>query len=243
MSLPDHSLLSYSIFAVIVLGGMIASYKTGKLSFGASLVGGILTSFIFFGVGSIGVSILIAFFILGTGATSWKRKNKISLGLEEANHGQRDAWQVLANAGLAAILGFLCLLFPAYTGLFSVMTAAAFAAATSDTLSSELGNIYGRRYYNILTLKRDQRGLNGVVSIEGSVFGILGATLIALIYCVAVSEWKSFLIILISGCIGNIIDSVLGASLERKGYLNNNAVNFINTTAGGFTALILFLLF
>ncbi|WP_256012159.1 DUF92 domain-containing protein [Desertivirga xinjiangensis] len=238
MTIPDHSVSSYSIFAIIVLGGMIASYRTGKLSLWASFIGGILTLCIFLGAGFTGLSILITFFVLGTGATFWKRKNKISLGLEEANQGKRDAWQVLANAGFAAILGVSCLLFPDHSGLFSVMIAAAFASATSDTLSSELGNIYGRRYYNILTLKKDLRGLNGVVSMEGTLFGTVGATLIASIYCAGASDWTPFLIIIISGCIGNIVDSILGASLERHGQLNNNAVNFMNTVSGAMTALI-----
>jgi uncharacterized membrane protein len=46
-------------------------------------------------------------------------------------------------------------------------------------------------------------------------------------------------VVIISGTAGNLFDSVLGATLERKGYIKNNLVNFLNTV---FAALVAYLL-
>ena len=230
------------VFIIILLTGMIASYKTGKLTFAGSVTGGVLAILIFAGFSLMGILMLAAFFFFGTYATSWKKQLKASLGIKQDQNDKRDAWQVFANAGLAAILGGLCLIYPTKAELFTVILAGSFASATADTLSSELGNIYGRNYYNILTLRKDKRGLDGVISFEGSFFGIIGAAIIALIYAQNFGWNKNFLIIVTAGFIGNMGDSILGASLERKGFLNNNSVNFLNTIIGALAALALNLL-
>jgi uncharacterized protein (TIGR00297 family) len=140
------------------------------------------------------------------------------------------------------MLGLLSFCFPAHADLLQLMLAASFASATSDTLSSELGNIYGRRYYNILTLRPDQRGLNGVVSLEGTLLGLAGSCLIACLYGLGFGWGGGLAAVVLAGTLGNIFDSVLGASLERRAYLNNNAVNFLNTLFAALAAgLICFL--
>src|SRR5258708_18655793 len=114
---------------------------------------------------------MMAFFFRGgSAATSGKLKWKEQQGLAENEKGTRTAMQVMANAGVPAIIGLIESLYT-NPGL-PVMMAAAFAAATADTLSSELGNVYGSRYYNILSFKRDQRGPNCVVRLERTLFGL-----------------------------------------------------------------------
>ena len=230
-------LLQFFLVFLVLGGGMFFSVKASKLSEAGAVTGGLLGFVIFLGAGFTGLTMLTMFFILGTAASAWKINYKTNLGLAEENKGRRTASQAIANAGVAGILGLLSWLFPVKADLFSIMLAASFAAATADTLSSELGNIYGTKYYNILTLKPDKRGLNGVVSTEGTLIGALGSSLIALIYGLGIAwDWAVLWIIIASGIMGNLADSVLGATLERQKYLSNDAVNFLNTLVGALVA-------
>ena len=164
----------------------------------------------------------------------------MQLGVAESNTGKRSAAQVMANGAVAAIMGLLKWLYPAYATLFIVMMAASLASATADTLSSEFGTVYGRKFYNIITFKKDTRGLNGVISVEGTIIGIIGSALIATIYCASFGWDNNFFRIIIAGTTGNIADSVLGATLERKNLIHNNAVNFFNTLIAAVAAMPLY---
>jgi uncharacterized protein (TIGR00297 family) len=232
-------MLEYIIVIAFLVAGMIASVKANKLTVTASVTGGVIGLLIFIATGFTGLVMMATFFVLGTLATSWKLSVKQRLGLAETDKGRRVAGQVIANAGVAGLLALLIIMFPIYTKLFSVMIAASFASATADTLSSELGNVYGRKFYNVITFKKDTRGENGVVSLEGTIIGIIGSAVIAFIYAVVYSFDVNFLWIIGAGTIGNVTDSILGATLERKYILNNNAVNFSNTAIAAIAAFML----
>lgn len=216
--------------------GMAYSWRAGKLTAGAVWVGGALGLLIYLGSGFAGLALLALFFGLGTAASGWRVADKRRLGLAEENRGRRTAGQVVANAGVAGLLGLLAWQWPPAAPLARLMLAGSFAAATADTLASELGNVYGRRYYNILTLRPDTRGLNGVVSLEGTALGLLGTAALAAVYCAGAGWGPAFGGLLVAGTAGNLADSVLGATLERRGLLGNNAVNFLNTLTGTLVA-------
>src|SRR3954453_12017769 len=235
--------LQYVLLLAVLAGAMIASVATGKLTVAAALTGGVLGVLVYTGADFTGIAMVAIFFLFGTVATSWKKGYKERAGLSETNSSKRNAGQVMANAAVAAVCGLLCYFFPQYVFVFRLMMAASLSSAMADTLSSELGNVYGKRFYNILTLQKDIRGLNGVISLEGTSIGIVGSVAIALVYAAGFGfAWKTFLIIIIAGTIGNLFDSLLGASLERKQYLNNDAVNFLNTAIAALVALTLYIL-
>ncbi|MDB5157143.1 MAG: hypothetical protein JWR50_1850 [Mucilaginibacter sp.] len=220
------------IIYLFLLTGATLSYTKNKLTLTGAITGALVGLFIYKGAGYSGLVMLAMFFIAGSWATGWQINKKTAIGAAEENKGRRTAGQVLANGGVAALLGAATRLFPENTVVIKLMIAGSFAAATADTLSSELGMVYGRRFFNILTFKKDQRGLDGVVSLEGTLVGLVGAALIALVYTLFLGWSISFFWIIIAGFAGNLADSILGASLERKGWIGNNVVNFLNTAVG-----------
>jgi uncharacterized protein (TIGR00297 family) len=232
--------LQYIFLVLLLFAGIIESIRHRKLTTAGATAGGITGFCIFVGAGWTGFVMLALFFLAGTLATGWKRKQKSAMGLMQENGGQRKLGQVLANAGVAGALGLLSLFLSQYEVLFALMIAATFSSAMADTLSSELGSLYGRRFYNILTFKNDQKGLDGVISLEGTLIGLLGSAVIAVIYSVGFGWDERFSIILIAGTIGNLTDSVLGAALERKNRVSNDTVNFFNTLVAAIVAALLY---
>jgi len=203
------------------------SYFFRKLTLTGAVTGWIVAALVYAGAGYMGISLLAAFFILASLATKGKGS-------------KRTSGQVLANGGVAAILGLSAWIWPQHLTLFQLMIAGSLASATADTLSSELGTVYGKRFFNIITFKKDERGLDGVISIEGTLIGLAGAAIIAITYCLFNGWGMPSLYIVTAGFIGNIIDSVLGATLERKSRIDNNLVNFSNTATGAIMCLLLF---
>ncbi|HEY0897270.1 MAG TPA: DUF92 domain-containing protein [Sphingobacteriaceae bacterium] len=223
---------------VVILAGMFYSLKARKLTPAGSVTGAGLAGLIFLGTGLTGFVLMTVFFVLGTAATGWRRKEKERLaGIQDS--GPRTALQVMANAGIGAILATATLVLPDFRHYAVLMLAAAFSSAASDTLSSELGTVYGRRFFHILTLRPAIRGNNGVVSIEGTLWGIAGSVIVAGIYSCMEGWGPDLWRIVLAGTIGNLSDSVLGASLENKGRIGNDAVNFLNTLIGALAALAL----
>ncbi|MXV50553.1 DUF92 domain-containing protein [Pedobacter sp. HMF7647] len=230
----------YFVLILILSIGVIYSLKARKLTPAGSVTGVICGFLIFAGSGFTGLAMMTCFFILGTAATSWGRAKKTITVPAERNG--RTAGQVLANSGVATICAVCSILFKNYESLFSLIIAGSFAAAAADTLSSELGIVYGKRFVNILTFKKDEKGLDGVISLEGTVFGIIGAALIATVYLFHDRNLSTFFFLTIAGTVGTLVDSLLGAAFERKGLIKNDGVNFFNTLSGALTALILYAL-
>lgn len=213
-----------SVFLLLALGGWAAWYLN-KLTAAASVAGVIIGLLIYQGAGLAGVLMLAAFFTGGTFVTKWKAAEKTKLHPAEFNQ-PRTAGQVIANGGVAALTAFLAVFYEIPAML---LVASAFSSATADTFSSELGNVYGKKYFNILTFKHDQRGLDGVVSLEGLLAGLIGSLIIAAICIAFTSSPRDFILVIIAGTAGNLADSILGATLERKKMIGNDAVNLLNT--------------
>lgn len=226
------------IVLVFIVASVAATIVFRKLTIAGAFTGGLLAALLYKGFGVTGIVLLGAFFVAGTLATSLGRRKKEQLGIAEKNKGQRTASQVLANGGVAALAGLLAWIYPQYLTAWQLAAAASLASASADTLSSELGSIYGKNFYNILTFKKDACGLDGVISLEGTLWGIAGSIGIALIY-IAAYGYNSFTWwIILAGFTGNMADSILGAALERKGWIKNDQVNFLNTLIAALVGLI-----
>lgn len=231
-------------FLLLLVGGLIFSIGKKKLTPVAAVTGAICGTLIYLGSGYTGFLMMTTFFLLGTIATGIGRRQKQQLE-KSGDDTKRNSLQVLANAGMATFLAALCLIDPPHQTIYQLLLAASFASATADTLSSELGMIYGTQSYNCITWKKEAKGLDGVISVEGTLAGIIGAVIIAIIYVlhygysVNYGFNGSFLCLVLAGAIGNHADSIIGATLERRKYLNNDAVNFISTVIAAGCAYLL----
>ena len=214
------------------------SILSQKMDIPGAIVGGIIGSFLFLGGGFPMLAIMGGFFVMGVAATSWKKGLKNERGLAQENEGKRSVRHALANGGIAAIYSLMAVFSPQNQLLLLAMAAGSFASATADTLSSELGNIYGRSYVNILTFKPDERGKDGVVSLEGTLLGLMGSALIAVLFAWSYQAWDFALYVALAGGVGNLMDSLLGASFQQKGHLSNDKVNFLSTWGAACTVLL-----
>jgi uncharacterized protein (TIGR00297 family) len=175
------------------------------------------------------------------------RKKKEQFGTAESRRG-RSAAQVAANLGMAALAcsefvqsrlidthWFSPVRTLAPVPLFAVGLAA-LAEAAADTVSSEIGQVLGGRPRMITTLSAVDPGTDGAISLAGTLAGIFAAAIVAGIGAVALhGNLALFFVSGAGGVFGLFFDSFLGATLERRGWLNNDAVNFISTgSAAGF---------
>lgn len=224
------------IYLFLILGAALSFYKN-KLTLPASLIAILVGFFVYSGGGITALALLVTFFISGTWATRHQWKKKQQLMLTEKRSGARNVMQVIANGGVAALLGGMMMIDASHADLYLLMIAASLASATADTLSSELGNVYGKSYFNITSFKKDERGRDGVISLEGTIAGITGSILISVVYATGLVFSSNMFVIIIAGIAGNFFDSLLGATLQRKAYISNDMVNLLNTLFAALLAL------
>lgn len=235
LEFPDDWLMGLAVTLIFTIG----SYFSKKIDGLGAFTGGLITFCMFLGSQWLGVLTLTLFFGFGTFVSQWKYQKKRELGLAQEKGGQRTIVNAISNGGMAGICGFLAWYFPEHQLMFEVMMVTSIASATSDTFSSELGNVYGRRYFNILTFRGDQRGKDGVISLEGTLAGLMGASLIGLTYLIFRGGSFWVISIVVGGMVGNFMDSFLGATAQQKGLLNNHQVNLASTVLSGLFILLI----
>ncbi|QEL03164.1 DUF92 domain-containing protein [Olivibacter sp. LS-1] len=235
---PDNLMGNSSLILcfVLLICAMLA-VLTKKLTVSAAGLASCIGLLVFYAMGIKELLMLCLFFGLAVLATSHKKIDKARLLALSKHEETRGAGQVFANGGVAGLLAVLCLIDVSHTDVYKIMMVGSLAAALADTLSSELGTLYGRSFYNMLTFKHDIRGEDGVVSVEGTLIGLMASALMGIVYA---GLNKVAVFIAIAGFLGNLFDSILGASLERKQYLGNNGVNFLNTLLGALMVLFFF---
>ena len=174
---------------------------------------------------------LLALFLLTFSATKFGRSKKEQLGVAEDKHG-RNAAQVAANLGVAGLAAAAALSLPSLGRWYAVAVTAALAEATADTLASELGEVLGGQPFMVTTLRRVAPGTDGAVSLAGTVAGTGAAVVVVLVAVLALGLSPGNALCAGLGAIaGLFVDSLLGATAERRGWLNNDAVNFLSTLA------------
>ena len=171
---------------------------------------------------------LIALFVFTFLSTRAGRQKKSQAGLAEPREG-RTASQVIANLSAAA----LCIApttIPLGPFPIKIMILAALAEATADTVSSEIGQAFGGTPFLFPTLQPVPPGTDGAVTPLGTLAGVAAATLVALTGAWAMHlDASAVAITATAATCGLFFDTLLGATLERKGWLGNDLVNFTST--------------
>jgi uncharacterized protein (TIGR00297 family) len=214
--------------AVTIAFALLARRVRGVNRSGA-VAGGLACFLMFAGAGPTAFATLAGLFLVTWAATLLGYRRKLGLGLAESREG-RNARQVLANLAVPALASAV---FSA-TGnrAWLVALVAALSETATDTVASEIGQYRSRDARFITTWKKVPAGTDGGVTIPGSVAGIVAGFVIS-----AIATGGGFLslaqlwIPVSVGFAGMIIDSVLGASLQRRGWIGNQTVNLLATLA------------
>jgi uncharacterized protein (TIGR00297 family) len=167
--------------------------------------------------------VLLVVFAVTLAATRTGKRRKLELRTAEAPAG-RSAAQVMANLGMAMLI--LTLDSPVCV----VLALAAMAEAAADTSSSEIGMAFPGKTVLLTTGRAVASGIDGGISAVGTFAAFAAALAIGLVALVLqmLSPWQVSIVVT-AGVAGMLFDSLLGALLERKGYLNNDAVNLLGT--------------
>ena len=222
-----------ALVVTVVLG--LLSYLLGTASV-AGMLSGVILGLLVIVYGGFGwFAILMTFFSVGALSTKYKYDIKTKRGVAEENEGARGTGNVLGNAAIA----LLCvILFAAGDAViidpiwFKYAFAGSMAAALSDTLSSELGVLFDQPRL-ITTLEAVPPGTDGGVTWQGELFGLVGASLVGTISFVLLPALTPLgaISIAVSGFLGMVTDSVLGATVEGD-RIGNEAVNLAATFTG-----------
>ena len=142
-----------------------------------------------------------------------------------------DPWAFFINRNYKFLLSLFAISY-IYFGKRALLMAcaAALAEAAADTVSSECGQAFGSTTRMVTTGAAVPAGTNGGISLAGTICGALAALGMGLIavWVGLVGLSETWLVSAAAMC-GVFLDSLLGATLERPGWLNNDAVNFAGT--------------
>ncbi len=176
-------------------------------------------------------AVLWTFFLLGTAATKFGYRKKVSAGVAEADCGRRGAAHVVANCAVPTALILL--------REYPVAFVAAFAAALADTLGTEVGGLYGRKPFSPLRLTPLPVGTRGAISWPGTLAGLLGAAVLGVIaVLLGLVPWSQLPVVVAAGSAGSLAESALNDLGRRRGFaLDHDFANAANTFVAAMIAL------
>lgn len=202
---------------------------------------------------------MIAFYQSSSWLTRLGAKRKMRLDANNSEHGNRDALQVLSCSLVASIVAVFHRATCGREGSCPRLTAAFvgfFACCAGDTWASEIGQL-AKSSPRLITApwRLVPPGTNGGVTVVGIMASAAGGLYIGVFH--GLWLWRDLnllaLLGLLSGIIGSILDSILGATLQISRYdakhkciaaardtssqvicgndiLSNHALNFVSAT-------------
>jgi uncharacterized protein (TIGR00297 family) len=214
-----------------------SGFRAGAVSRSGAIAGTLIGTTMYAAAGWSAWVLLFATFALASVASRLGLERKVLLGIEEDREGRRGAGNAIANCGVAAAAAVAAATTP-YRAAAWLALVAALTAAGSDTVASEIGKAWGRTTFLVPTFRRVKPGTPGAVSLEGTAAGIVSAlALAALAIALGHIAWSMMVVVVVAATAAAFVESLLGATLEGPGILNNDMLNFINTAVAA--ALVL----
>jgi uncharacterized protein (TIGR00297 family) len=252
--LPGPAEITLAVAIPLAIG--IVTYKLNAVDLSGALSGVLLGLFMIVFGGISWFVLLLVFLFLGAVFTKYKYGYKKKVGSAQTNEGSRGYKNAFGNCFVPLIFvvmyGVVGSASIPYLGtvdksIFLAGYLGALATATADTLASEIGSTYRRQPRMITTLELVPPGTDGGVSLLGEAASIGGAAAIALAAILLGLNITSVEVLLFltifCGFIGTNLDSLLGATLQRRGLLSNSGVNLVATLIGGLLATAIYYLF
>lgn len=235
-----------AVASAVTLGFAVLARALRGVSLSGALAGGLCCFLLFADAGPAAFATLGALFMVTWAATRFGYRGKLALGLAEPREG-RNAGQVLSNLAIAALASSAF----GKTGnrAFLIAMAAALVEAATDTVASEIGQSRAstasastaRTARMITTWKPVPAGTDGGVTMPGTLAGIAGGVIVAAVATMAGILLPSEVwILMVAGTAGMLVDSFLGGTLQRRGWLSNQTVNLFSTLAAAILAYLIF---
>jgi len=223
------SLARLVIVAAVTVAFALLARAVRGVSWSGALAGGVACFALFVGVGPAAFAMLVALFAMTWLATRLGYRRKLELGLAEHREG-RNGRQVLANLAVAALAAIV---FGATeNSAYLVALTAALAEAATDTVASEVGQSRRRDARMITTWERVPAGTDGGITLLGTLAGAAaGAVIVVVATASGILPASEIWIPVVAGFVGMIADSLLGATVQRRGWISNQEVNFVSTLA------------
>jgi uncharacterized protein (TIGR00297 family) len=190
-----------------LLGGGVAAvaYWRRALTLDGALAAALMGCVVFVRGGLPAAGALLMFFGSSTALSHLGEPLKRSLPLAQAKGARRDAWQVLANGGVAT----LCVALDrplAFVG--------ALAAAGADTWATELGLLAKGPPRLITTWRKVPAGTSGGISAQGLLASLGGSLVVGIAFAVLGGTRLAIRSGAVAGVVAALADSLLGATLQ-----------------------------
>lgn len=206
-----------------------------------------LTSALLFGVllfifggrhGLFFLLVVFLFLVASAFATEFRKKKKILIRVYERERGWRN---VVANGAVPLVMAFLYFVGSGHgtapNDALVIGYVSSVAAVAADKFSSEIG-IFDKKVVMLVTLRKAKQGVSGGVSLLGFLAGGFGSFVIGL----GLLGFDNFpvllFIVVLSGFVGDIVDSLFGY-FEEKGVGNKYTSNILCSLAGGLMGFLL----
>ncbi len=244
LNIPDLMIINHATLFMIVSILFSLAYYLNFLSPSGYYSGFLMASIITFLGGLKFLAPLALFFILSSLLSILSNDKNITI------KPKRNIIQVYANGGIGLLI--CCFNYFNPTDMNYYLFLSSISAAISDTWATEIGKFSKSDPVSIINLKKVSKGYSGGITFIGLLGSILGP-IILILPCWLFYHFslKLFLLIVIIGFLGSILDSIIGATLQVKyisklgkltelkgkdnkkisGFelIDNNMVNFMNT--------------